>query len=409
MGPRRLSRALARALAFASLLALAAPAASADDKAANLAKAIAAIQKGDPQTAEPLLRELAVSNNEAAAWLGIVLTQRADEASVNEGMILLRRAAYAGNARAKYGLAFQYISGAGTDRNDIEAARLFRESADGGIARAAYNLGLMYTAGRGVPRDQAQALKWFEQASRAGDPYGSYAWARAMETSPQAAQRMGEIAPLYLSAAKAGHLPAAVRYGAMLLEGRGVSRDRTRAEFWLRHAAENGYPEAALLMGDLFGQMAMGRTGRQQEEAAKSAASWYLRAAEAGVAMAQAKLGNCYFAGAGVTRDFTAAQRWYRRAAEQGFADAQYVLGIWLSGGVAGTTDPVEGYRWLLLAERQGHTNAAKVRARAAEKLTSDQIRRGEQASLSFAPKSERPAGADSETAPPLRPPAKVP
>lgn len=402
--PRRLSS----VLALATLLALAAPSASAQDKATGLEKAVAAAQRGDIATAEPLLRELAIDNDEAAAWLGAMLVQRGGEDNVSEGMILLRRAAFAGNARAKYGLAFQYLTGAGTNRDDIEAARLFREAAEGGIARAAYNLGLMHAAGRGVPRDPAQALSWYERASKAGDPYGSYAWARALETSPQAAQRWGEIAPLYLSAAKAGHVPAAVRYGAMLLEGRGVGRDRTRAEFWLRHATEQGYPEAALLMGDLFAQAAMGRTGKQQEEAARNAAGWYLRAAEAGVAMAQAKLGNAYFAGAGVTRDFPAAQRWYRRAAEQGFADAQYVLGIWLSGGVAGTTDPVEGYRWLALAERQGHSNAAKVRARAAEKLTEDQIQRGEQAALSFAPRLERPLNADDE-APSLRPPARVP
>lgn len=403
-----MARRLSCALALAALLALAAPVASAQNKATGLEKAVAAAQRGDTATAEPLLRELAVDNDEAAAWLGTILVQRGGEDSVSEGMILLRRAAFAGNARAKYALAFQYLTGAGTNRDDIEAARLFREAADGGIARAAYNLGLMHAAGRGLPRDPAQALSWYERASRAGDPYGSYAWARALETSPQAAQRWSEIAPLYFSAAKAGHVPAAVRYGAMLLEGRGVGRDRVRAEFWLRHAAEQGYPEAALLMGDVFAQAAMGRSGKQQEEAARNAAGWYLRAAEAGVAMAQAKMGNAYFAGAGVTRDFTAAQRWYRRAAEQGFADAQYVLGIWLSGGVAGTTDPVDGYRWLVLAERQGHSNAAKVRARAAEKLTEDQIQRGEQAALSFTPRLERPLNADDE-APSLRPPAKVP
>lgn len=400
-------RRLPRALALATLLGLAAFAVSAEDKPTGLAKAVAAAEKGDAATAEPLLRALAIDNDEAAAWLGFLLVQRGDEASVTEGMILLRRTSFAGNARAKYGLAFQYLAGAGTNRDDIEAARLFREAAEAGIARAAYNLGLMHAAGRGVPRDPAQALKWYEHAAKAGDPYGAYAWARALETSPQAAQRWGEIAPLYLGAAKLGHLPAAVRYGAMLLEGRGVRRDRERAELWLRHAADNGYPEAALLMGDLFGQIALSRTGSQQESAAKTAAAWYQRAADAGVAMAQAKLGNCYFAGAGVARDFPAAQRWYRRAAEQGFADAQYVLGIWLSGGVAGTTDPVDGYRWLALAERQGHSNAGKVRARAVEKLTEDQIQRGEVAALSFTPKPERAVSADDE-APSLRPPAKI-
>ena len=119
-------------------------------------------------------------------------------------------------------------------------------------------------------------------------------------------------------------------------------------------------------------------------------------------------MGNCYFAGAGVPRDFVTAQRWYRRAANQGYADAQYVLGIWLSGGVAGITDPAAGYQWLTLAERQGHSNAAKVRARAAEKLTPDDIQRGNAAALAFIPRPERARSTDDE-APPLRPPAKVP
>ena len=129
-----MARRLSCALAVAALLALAAPVASAQDKATGLEKAVAAAQRGDTATAEPLLRELAVDNDEAAAWLGTMLVQRGGEDSVSEGMILLRRAAFAGNARAKYALAFQYLTGAGTNRDDIEAARLFREAADGGVA-----------------------------------------------------------------------------------------------------------------------------------------------------------------------------------------------------------------------------------------------------------------------------------
>ena len=55
-------------------------------------------------------------------------------------------------------------------------------------------------------------------------------------------------------------------------------------------------------------------------------AHWHHRAAEQGDADAQNKLGDMYYDGEGVARDYAEARRWYRKAAEQGFADAQYNL-----------------------------------------------------------------------------------
>ena len=77
------SRRLRRALALASSLALAAPA-WAQDKAADLARAVAAAERGNAVVAEPLLRTLALDNVEAAAWLGFLLVQHGDEDNVKE-------------------------------------------------------------------------------------------------------------------------------------------------------------------------------------------------------------------------------------------------------------------------------------------------------------------------------------
>jgi hypothetical protein len=46
--------------------------------------------------------------------------------------------------------------------------------------------------------------------------------------------------------------------------------------------------------------------------------------AEKGVAEAQYKLGNCYFNGEGVTKDYEKAVYWWTKAAEQKYAEAQY-------------------------------------------------------------------------------------
>ena len=54
------------------------------------------------------------------------------------------------------------------------------------------------------------------------------------------------------------------------------------------------------------------------------------KAAEQGNAAAQYELGDMYYWGQGVPRDYTEAMKWYRKAAEQGFAAAQYELGVML-------------------------------------------------------------------------------
>jgi hypothetical protein len=50
----------------------------------------------------------------------------------------------------------------------------------------------------------------------------------------------------------------------------------------------------------------------------------YQADAEKGVAEAQYKLGNCYFNGEGVTKDYEKAVYWWTKAAEQKYAEAQY-------------------------------------------------------------------------------------
>ncbi len=391
-------------VAWLALFATAAHGQSGDGAGDPLRAAIATLEAGDVAGAEKKLRPLAAKDAEAAAWLAAALLKRGDRAGLAEAIRLLRTASDGGNGRAKYLLAFQHAAGQGVPKDETRAVQLFQEAAEAGIARAAYNLGVLYAKGRGVPPDSAQALHWYERAAQAGDPYGAYAMARAIELSPQARTRAADVVRHYRVAAELGHLPAALRYGALLVEGRGVRKDQVEGERFLRHAADNGYPEAAMTLGDLSARMAMSSRGDAAQTAAASAISWYTIAANAGAALAQFKLANALFSGAGLDRDFPKAEQWYARAARQGLTDAQYVLGIWKTGGVAGPKDAVDGYMWLLLAERQGDTNAGKVRIRAAEKMSAAEMRKAETAADAFRPRPERPLVRPDDEAPPLKP-----
>ena len=83
-----------------------------------------------------------------------------------------------------------------------------------------------------------------------------------------------------------------------------------------------------------------------------AAASWYLRAAESGIASAQYNIGVFYQLGKGVAPDARAALKWHARAAAQGHHRAQNNLGTIYYTGAGTTRDSVEAWKWLTLATK---------------------------------------------------------
>jgi TPR repeat protein len=363
----------------------------ASDVAPPLRVGVSAYRAGDLPTAEFLLRKLAPENADAEAWLGAVLLDRGNNA---EGLRVLQHAVDAGSSEAAQRLAVIFAEGlSGTPRNDTRAAELFEKAAAAGNQRAQINIGILYFRGQGVSRDLMQSRAWLEKAAAGDDPFALYALGRVMEISDGAAVAdFTRAADLYRRAAEKGHPLAALRYGLALQEGSGVRRDLAAAQKWITYALNSGVPEAALALGDLIARSPASRDKAANDAAVRTALNWYESAANAGIASAQFKVGNAYFAGAGVARDPAQALLWYSRAAQQGLPDAQHALGIMLIGGVAGPADPVEGYKWLLLAERSGKPDAALVREKAAEQIGPQDRKRAEALAQSFAATVERPA-----------------
>ena len=85
---------------------------------------------------------------------------------------------------------------------------------------------------------------------------------------------------------------------------------------------------------------------------------WYRQAAEKGSAKAQFNLGNLYYKGEGVARNYGEAAKWYRRAAAQGNAEAQYHLGVIYGNGLGVPRDDAEAKKWYSRAAKKGHVGA---------------------------------------------------
>ena len=72
--------------------------------------------------------------------------------------------------------------------------------------------------------------------------------------------------------------------------------------------------------------------------------------AESGQPASQVSLGNCYYVGQGVAKDYVEAVKWFRKAAEQGSAHAQYALGMCYVMGRGVKKDDIEAHAYYSLA-----------------------------------------------------------
>jgi len=77
--------------------------------------------------------------------------------------------------------------------------------------------------------------------------------------------------------------------------------------------------------------------------------------AEQGDTAAQFNLGNSYYKGEGVQKDYAEAVKWYRKAADQNHADAQFNLGLKYFNGQGVDKDYAETVKWYRKAAHQNH------------------------------------------------------
>jgi len=85
---------------------------------------------------------------------------------------------------------------------------------------------------------------------------------------------------------------------------------------------------------------------------------YYLADARKGDGNAQNAVGNLYYLGLGIDRDFDAANLWYRKAASSGHAAAQLNLGHLYKQGLGVTQDPVRAFGWYRISSMYGNPTA---------------------------------------------------
>jgi len=104
----------------------------------------------------------------------------------------------------------------------------------------------------------------------------------------------------------------------------GIKLDYKKSQFWLEKASKAGFAPA---MCDLAAMYMNGHIELKKEDAQAEAFRLFRKAARHKIGIASSNVGECYYQGIGVEKNYEEALRWYKKALAQGDESAYYCIG----------------------------------------------------------------------------------
>jgi len=178
----------------------------------------------------------------------------------------------------------------GVAQDDKAAAEWYARASEYGLGRAKVALGSFYQEGRGVAQDMERAISLYRQALETPDAGLA---ARRLARLAASGDLEGRIAP-----------QSAIPWALYAAE-----QGDENAMNWLAELAAAGIRDAQAGLADLY---------LENDATAAEGARLREKAARAGDAVAQARLGEMYMTGSHVDLDYVAAHKWFNIAATLG-------------------------------------------------------------------------------------------
>ncbi|SFE41292.1 tetratricopeptide repeat protein [Roseivivax sediminis] len=243
-----------------------------------------------------------------------------DDGALPRAAALYRDAAEAGHIEAAVSLGVLYQDGRGVPRDPQEALRLYTIGAAQDHPRAMNNLGLLHARGDGVPQDYARAAQLFDAAAEAGLREAAtnlgvmYENGFGVPLDEEEAHRLYRLG----GAARGAETPGSGLYYDPRLRPPEPGPEARAAR---DAAVRAGDPVAAFQAAWLL--LSPNPEAAPAEDLARAVALTEL-AADAGYAPAMINLALHYETGVGVPQNYVLARSWLLRAAAAGLEVAQH-------------------------------------------------------------------------------------
>ncbi len=137
--------------------------------------------------------------------------------------------------------------------------------------------------------------------------------------------------------------------GSMYFFGNGVAQSNDEAIKWWSLAAEKNFDYAVFNLSFLYAKT---------HDLGKDAIKWHSLAATKGYDKAQYALGEFYYIGQGIKRDYVKALKYYRLAAKQNHPQAQFALARMYHHGQGTLQNYQQAVKYYKLAAHQGNVQA---------------------------------------------------
>jgi CHAT domain-containing protein/TPR repeat protein len=205
----------------------------------------------------------------------------------------------------------------------VEAFPKLLALAESGNPRAAGLTARMYVNGLGVKQDVNLAFRWGYQAAKSGDPLAQNLLGVLYKNGWGTSQSLSEAILWFRKSAEQDFNLAYQNLGDVYFYGQGITRDIAQARLWYERAAMSDNRYAKYM------------AGVSVDDEAKSFA--YMKAAaDLGYTDAYASLGDFYYHGKVVSKDFSQAKALYERVANTTARNAKHakrMLGSMYFGG----------------------------------------------------------------------------
>jgi len=249
----------------------------------------------------------------------------------------IRAKAERGDAEAALRLARAYEKGDNVPKNEEEAFQWYRKAAEQGNATAQNRVGEMYRAGEGVAENKVEALFWYHQAARRGN-----------------AEAMCNLGAAYYNGdgIAANQMYSYVWF--LLAEEAGCGR----AADAVRRAESELLPYVAVQAVDVIAGMY--EKGVDLPQDATRAAHWWLKAARAGDADAEASVGLLLLEGKAAPQDLTQGREWCKKSVKEGSGRGEYCMGYIYRHGLGETRDAKKAKHWYERGAKSRNDGAMK-------------------------------------------------
>ena len=280
-------------------------------------------EKQDPPQAFVWLEKAAPSCSEARTQLALCyLNGWGCAADTELGLSILQLQADRGAVSANFELGWLYYSGTHVTQDYHRAFPLLEYAARKDHSAAQYYLGDMYYWGKGVPKDDAKSFHWNKKSADNGHRMGCQSVAYQYWNGCGVPENEALAFRFFKEAADKGVENAQYTLHYFLggfAEDKSFT-DRALCIQYLEMAANNGFSQAALRLGELYQDENFGIADNGKH------LQWLTHAAQQGNAHAQFLLGIDYLNGVIVGHDLKAAVRWFESAAGQKHVDAAIFL-----------------------------------------------------------------------------------